>query len=310
MISAIMLTYNREKLLPRAIESVLAQTFRDFELIVVNNGSSDTSGAIAETYAGKDHRVRVLHRARGTIGAGRNTGLDAAHGDWITFVDDDDYVEPEYLEYLYELAKEHQADISVCGSWRETNGVREPKYVFDDIFTFDGEDAVVEMLKRERFNASNPTKLFSAHVFTALRYPETGKYDDIELMYKAFSRAEKVIISGKPLYTFMRHTSNNSEGTAPGEAPPPEQIAAYLDAFSERTRWLSERFPQKTDFWRYTELSYVLSMYEKTDDEAMKRRLEILLRQNAAAFLGMNCYYTQRDRELVQRYKELFDQAR
>ena len=189
MISVIMLTYNREALVSRAVESILAQTYRDFEFIIVDNGSTDRSGAIADEYAARDRRIRVIHRERGSIGAGRNTGLDAARGDYIAFIDDDDYCEPDYLNYLYDLAKQLNADIAVCGSWREIGGAREPKYVFDGIYTYDGETSVVEMLKREKFNSANPTKLFSTQLFDDLRYCETGKYDDIGFMYRAFAQA-------------------------------------------------------------------------------------------------------------------------
>ena len=91
MISVIMLTYNREHLVSRAIESILAQTYRDFEFLIVDNGSTDKSGAIADAYAAGDPRTRVIHRERGNIGAGRNTGLNAARGEYIAFIDDDDW---------------------------------------------------------------------------------------------------------------------------------------------------------------------------------------------------------------------------
>ena len=96
MISVIMLTYNRETLVRRAIESILAQTYLNFEYVIVDNGSTDRSGAIADEYATKDARIRVIHRERGNIGAGRNTGLDAAKGEYIAFVDDDDWAEPDF----------------------------------------------------------------------------------------------------------------------------------------------------------------------------------------------------------------------
>ena len=98
MISVIMLTYNRENFINRAIESILNQTFQDFEFIIVDNGSTDKSGQIAEEYAKRDKRIRVIHRERGNIGAGRNTGLDVAKGNYIAFIDDDDWAEPDFLE--------------------------------------------------------------------------------------------------------------------------------------------------------------------------------------------------------------------
>lgn len=304
MISVIMLTYNREALVSRAIESILAQTYEDFEFIIVDNGSTDRSGEIADTYAAKDERIRVIHRERGNIGSGRNTGLDAARGEYITFIDDDDYTEISYLEYLYGLAAEYAADITVCGSWREVDGVRQPKYVFDGIFTYSSEDAVVELLKREKFNSANPTKLVSSRIFHSLRYLETGKYDDIRTIYKLFAYAEKVAVSGLPLYTFMRHDRNNSAGTTQGEAIPPGQILEYLDAFQERTEWLTARFLDKADYWLYTELSYALSMYDKTSDENMKIRLGDLLRTNWERFLTSEASYTERDKMLLKKYGE------
>ena len=90
MISVIMLTYNRESMVGRAIESILNQTYRDFEYIIVDNGSDDRSGEIADAYAAKDPRIKVLHIEKSNIGTGRNIGLDAATGEYITFIDDDD----------------------------------------------------------------------------------------------------------------------------------------------------------------------------------------------------------------------------
>ena len=102
-ISVVMLTYNRENFISEAIESILNQTETDFEFIIVNNGSTDKSGEIAEMYAKSDSRIKVIHIPKNSIGKGRNTGLDLAKGEYITFVDDDDIAEPDMLEFLYNL---------------------------------------------------------------------------------------------------------------------------------------------------------------------------------------------------------------
>lgn len=302
MISVIMLTYNRENFVSRAIESILGQTYRDFEFIIVDNGSTDRGGQIADEYAAKDNRVRVIHRERGSIGAGRNTGLDAARGEYITFVDDDDYAEPGLLEHLYDLAVSRGADIAACGSWREADGARQPKYVFDGIFTYNGEDAVTELLKREKFNSANPTKLIASEIFKLIRYDEVSKYDDIKTVYRQFAHARGVVVSGVPLYTFVRHERNNSSGTTDGEAIPAGQIEEYLAAFRERTRWLTERFPDKADYWLYTELSYALSMYDKIEDGMTRERLKELLVSHEKLFRRAKEYYTHRDCTLLQKY--------
>lgn len=302
MISVIMLTYNREDVVSRAIESILAQTYRNFKFIIVDNGSTDRSGQIADKYAAKDRRIQVIHRERGNIGSGRNAGLDAARGEYITFIDDDDYAEPNYLEYLYDLAVSNGADIAVCGSWREVEGTQQPKYVFDGVFTYSGEDAVVELLKREKFNSANPTKLIASRIFEQVRYSNIGKYDDIKTVYKQFAYARTVAVSGLPLYTFIRHKQNNSVGTTQGEAIPAGQIQEYLAAFRERTLWLTEHFPSKAVFWLYTELSYALSMYDKTEDISARRLLVKLLARHKVEFAAMEQYFTPRDVQLFCQY--------
>lgn len=98
MISVIVPVYNSEQYLHRCIDSILAQTYTDFELLLIDDGSTDSSGAICDEYAAKDSRVRVFHKANGGVSSARNMGLDNAQGEWITFVDSDDWVEKEYIE--------------------------------------------------------------------------------------------------------------------------------------------------------------------------------------------------------------------
>lgn len=302
MISVIILTYNREKLVGRAIESILGQTFTDFELIIVDNGSTDQSGQIAEGYAQRDSRIKVIHKERGNIGSGRNVGLDAARGDYITFIDDDDWVEPTYLAYLHQLAVTNEADIAICGSWREVNGVKQDKYVFNGVFTYNGEEAVCEMLKREKFNAGMPTKLIASALFQYIRCDEQGKYDDIKITYKLLAESQCVIASGIPLYTCMRHENNNSFGTAQNEPVSAEQVEEYLTAFQKRTKWLTERFPANADFWLYAELSYALSMYDKLTDEVLRTHLKRLLNNHERLFQQAKKYCTKRDKDLFEKY--------
>ena len=144
MISVLMLTYNREELVSWAIESILNQTYR----------------------------VRVIHRERGNIGAGRNTGLDAARGEYIAFLDDDDWVEPDFLEFLLGLAQDSQADVGICGTQDKT---------FDEKKVMAAEEAMIELLWRKKFNVGFPTKLIRQELFHNCRFSETSRFDDIYL---------------------------------------------------------------------------------------------------------------------------------
>jgi glycosyltransferase involved in cell wall biosynthesis len=251
-----MLTYNRETLVSRAIESVLAQTFGDFEFVIVDNGSSDRSGAIADEYAKRDARIRVLHRERGNIGIGRNAGLDAAVGEWVAFVDDDDWCEPDFLAFLHNLAMENNADIAICGAVDRE---------FDERRVYSAEEAVIELLWRKRFNVQFPTKLLRRKLFDGNRFSDSAKYDDIELMPKMLAKANKVAFHGLPKYTFHRHPGNNSAWTTDHSLLDAATLSEYLAVYRERTDWLCRKFPDSASAWRYFEWSFWLSMVEKVD---------------------------------------------
>ncbi len=274
MISVIMLTYNREALVARAIESILAQTYRDFEYIIVDNGSADRSGRIADAYAAQDSRIKVIHRERGNIGSGRNTGLDAAQGDYITFIDDDDWAEPDFLEFLIGLIQENSADVAICGAADK---------VFDEKKIMSPEEALIELMWRKKYNMAFPTKLFRKELAEHLRFPEDGIYDDIALMYKLLAGAKRVAYHGLLKYTFYRHPGNHSAWTTDHSLLTPETLDEYLSAYRTRTEWLSGRFPNRAETWRYFEWSFMISMVEKINRlgitgcrkqlEAMKREL-------------------------------------
>lgn len=110
-VSIIMPVYNSEKYLSKAVESVLAQDFQDFELIMVDDGSPDNSGAVCDSYAEKDARVKVIHKKNGGICSARNAGIDAARGEYIGFCDNDDLYLPGLIRDNYTLAKDHNIDL-------------------------------------------------------------------------------------------------------------------------------------------------------------------------------------------------------
>lgn len=254
MISVLMLTYNRENLICRAVESILAQTYKDFEFIIVDNGSSDKSGKIADEYAKNDNRIRVIHRDRGSISAGRNTALDAASGDYIAFVDDDDWVESDYLEFLFKLIIENNADISICGATGK---------VFDDKRVMTAEEALIELMWRKKYTVGFPAKMFKKDVLGDMRFPEDVCYDDIALMYKLIARVNTAVYHGLLKYNVCRHENNNSAWTTNHSLLDAKTLDEYLCSYRVRTEWLSERFPNSAAAFRYFEWSFMISMVEK-----------------------------------------------
>lgn len=262
-LSVIMLTYNRESFISDAIESILNQTEKDYEFIIINNGSTDRSGEIAGMYAKSDNRIKVVHIPKSSIGKGRNAGLDLATGDYITFVDDDDIAESDMLEFLYNLAVENDADISICGSSKKVEGKILPNCMFDEFLNMTASEAVVELLKRKKINAAMPAKMIKKYLFDQIRFKEDGKYDDISVTYKYIANARKIVAKGLPKYCFVRHEKNNSYFTTNDMLLTPEQLEEYFNAFRERTIYLSEVLPDISEYAQYSEWSYMISMCNK-----------------------------------------------
>lgn len=216
MISVIMLTYNREQYVARAIEAILQQTYRDFEFIIIDNGSTDRSGEIAEEYAKKDKRVVVEHIREGSIGHGRNVGLAKARGEYIAFIDDDDVATHDMLEFLYGMITENQADIAICGAQKNVNGEILPHSMWNEYCIWNAAEAVEELLKRKRNNAGLPTKLIKKELFDREPFKEDCHYEDIWVCYKYMAMADKIAAYGLPKYCFTRHENNNSSFTQNG----------------------------------------------------------------------------------------------
>ena len=115
LVSVIMPVYNSEQFVGMAVQSVLEQTYKNFELIIIDDGSSDNSGAVCDEYAAKDSRIKVIHKVNGGVCSGRNLGINICQGEYISFIDNDDVYEPNFLAKLVDVAVQTNADLVKCG---------------------------------------------------------------------------------------------------------------------------------------------------------------------------------------------------
>ena len=115
LISVIVPVYNVEKYIAACVDSILAQTYTNLEILLVDDGSTDSSGALCDEYARRDVRVRVIHQENGGLSDARNTGMQSAQGTYFAFVDSDDFIAGDYIAYLYGMIEKHHAQIAVCG---------------------------------------------------------------------------------------------------------------------------------------------------------------------------------------------------
>lgn len=308
-ISVIMPTFNRADKIKKAIESVLLQDFECFELIIINDGSKDDTDEICKEYASKDIRVKFINN-KDNNGAAfvRNIGIREAKGNYITFVDDDDIVERELLTFLYDLICEHNADISICGCWfgyddREEKTI---KYVFDDLLILDKIGGLEEFLKREKYNSSNPNKLFKKELFNNIEYKENTYIDDIHLIYKLFAEAQRIVAKGVPLYTYIRHGENNSTPLERNTWTP-EILSEYITMQKERVKYLSKKVPEITDRVKYAELSFYISLCNKVitaENEKcyqLVKEMKRILKEREVEFLTSS-YITNKEKKLMEKY--------
>jgi len=208
VISVVVPIYKVEKYIHRCVDSILSQSFTDFELILVDDGSPDACGKICDEYAEKDSRIRVIHQKNGGLSAARNSGIDIAQGEWLSFIDSDDWVHPDYLRLLYEAAVENSTDISI-GLYVRTDGRGDIDNapINPRISIEQPEGFWIE----KRTNATVAWgKLYRWRLFDGVRYP-VGKYHEDEYVtYRLLFACDKIAVVNAPLYRYFVNTDSIS----------------------------------------------------------------------------------------------------
>ena len=211
-ISVIVAVYKMPEYLPRCIEGILGQTFRDIELILVDDGSPDNCGEICDGYAAKDPRVHVIHKQNAGVCAARNTGLnwvyDHSDSQWIFFHDNDDWIHPETLERMLSAAQAMKTDLCICG-YQETAGA-DPEIRAEDLKPVSWTPKAFFM--EHHVNATVCWgKLYSRILFDGKRYPE-GKYiEDEFLTYRLLFACDRLAVIPAPLYAYFVNSAGISK---------------------------------------------------------------------------------------------------
>ena len=206
-ISVIVPVYKVEQYLNSCVDSILAQTFTDFELILIDDGSPDSCGDICDKYQKSDNRVRVVHQENGGLSAARNAGMDIAVGQFITFIDSDDLVPGDYLNTLYMLCKEQHADIAVCGftEFEHDTEIKEAKKR-KNLFVHNNLDGKNGCCVLYRGSADMPInawgKLYRASLVSDLRFPEGRLHEDQAFVPIACYRAKRICLTGRNMYMY------------------------------------------------------------------------------------------------------------
>ncbi|SKB64046.1 Glycosyltransferase involved in cell wall bisynthesis [Lachnospiraceae bacterium] len=211
LVSVIVPIYKVEKYLPRCIESILVQDYTKLEILLVDDGSPDRSGEIADEYAKKDQRIHVIHKKNGGLSDARNAGIDAAVGEYLVFIDSDDYVHPEMISRMMEAVQQTSSDVAVCSFKFVKEDEPMPEESGNDEITVISDDVKRTEYMFEKyipeFNVAW-NKLYPAQFFEKIRYPFGKIHEDEFTTWKVLEMAERIVYIGEPLYFYVQRETS------------------------------------------------------------------------------------------------------
>lgn len=267
-ISVIIPVYNVEKYLPACLDSLLSQSYRELEVLLIDDGSTDDSGRICDEYAKKDYRIRVIHQKNGGAANAKNTGLRAATGKYLTFLDSDDYLEPDAYKYMLNRMKETGADVVQCAfrlvyvdESRDVVMAKEPAvYGTRDYLLQYTKDWTCGLLW---------DKLYCRSLFDGILFEEGHKIDDEFFTYQGMMNAQKVLRDPKIIYNYRQRGSSVMKATA-AQA---QRLMDKLDYLSQRRVRIAARFPElKQDFDdHYLNMLLIIAWEEGATAEVVNR---------------------------------------
>lgn len=210
LLSVIVPVYNVEAYLARCLDSILAQNLDAMEVILVDDGSTDSSGTICDSYAAKDPRVRVIHKENGGLSSARNAGLDICRGEYIAFVDSDDWIEPDAYENMMQTARELDVKL-VCGGRYDVSGrtgQKKPGLCPPKTEKISSEELVGRIFTWDQCDSSACDKLFHRSLLETWRFPLGKVCEDVPVMYRIILQTDWVAVYSRPVYNyFHRHGS-------------------------------------------------------------------------------------------------------
>lgn len=210
-ISVIIPVYNCEKYLQDCLKSVIGQTYKDLEIIIIDDGSTDNSGTICDQFAKQDSRIQVIHQENKGVSASRNIGILQMSGELVSFIDADDTLDPDMYEFLCSLMNDHNADIAHCG-YRHVVG-EEIRLVHDSqqIFSQNSEEALTCLIGARLFVGSLWNKLYKAKLIKDLTFDEDIKInEDILFNFQVFLRADKIVFADYTKYNYIAHRDSSA----------------------------------------------------------------------------------------------------
>lgn len=305
LISIIVPVYNVEQYLRRCIDSLINQTLKEIEIILVDDGSTDSSGSICDEYEIKDNRIRVIHKNNRGLSHSRNIGIDIAKGKYILFVDSDDFIHPQMIEILYNTIIDNDADITICDFDRvyENTNVEFEKYEnIQDINIYNNIEALNELYSKNVVKfviAWN--KLYKRELFENLRYKEGKIHEDEFIIHELLYRSNKVIHIHLSLYFYLQRQDSimNSKFSV--------RRLDGLDAYRERItffKYRNEKELFEKAIFRYSKEFFIYYYKLKYEVNNSKKYLKKIKKDYTLLFryIMMSPYYTKKEKVIISMF--------
>ena len=242
LISVIVPVYNVAQYLEKSIASIQQQTYQNLEIILIDDGSTDESGRLCEQIAEQDERVLVYHKENEGLSQARNDGLKQAHGDYVIFIDSDDYIHPEMITSLYQQLVKEDADVSSCGVMNVYANNESPQSTNqDDYFVCDTETFLKEDLIGEKRPGTICNKLIKKEIAARLTFPKGLIYEDAYYHFDLVKVAKKYVVNTKPYYYYFHR------GDSITTKPYAEKDLAYIDIYQKFYNEVVKEYPKLKD---------------------------------------------------------------
>lgn len=210
LVSVIVPVYNVEKYIKRCICSIINQSYKNLEIILVDDGSKDNSGSICDDYAKQDNRVKVIHKDNGGLSDARNAGIEIAKGKYLCFVDSDDYIDKEFVQTLYDDMAHFGTNISAVNLayFDDNNKYENASNVDGNQEILNSTDAIRYLFTNDKYCNYAWNKMYKAELFQGVRYPFGKKMEDLGTTYRLFNKAGAVVYNPKPLYYYYQRSDS------------------------------------------------------------------------------------------------------
>jgi len=270
LLSVIVPVYNVEDYLPRCLDSILSQSYPNLEVILVDDGAQDASGRICDAYAARDRRVRVLHRENGGLSSARNAGLDAATGEYVTFVDSDDWIEPDSYGPMLALLETYAAKL-VCAGRYDVDGATGERTIGlcpQKQECISGEEMAGRIFLWDHCDSSACDKLYHRSLFQEFRYPEGKVCEDVPVTYRIVLKARRVVLWDRPVYNYFHRPGSISTAAVSEKSFHFSQHTAQIYPF------IRDNYPAiapQARYLRVRSLSHILLLLDQAEADVRGR---------------------------------------